>query len=91
MMIHTAGKVDPWFESATANDESKKMLEISLRELPAKFSEVIVLKIWGEQTFAQIGEQLGVSHNTAASRYRYGLEALRKVLSKARRDGDLTT
>ena len=87
--IHTGGKVDPWFESTAADDESRVFLEEGLKELPEKFSEVIVLKIWGERTFAEIGEALKISQNTAASRYRYGLEALRKVLAKARSEGDI--
>ena len=49
------------------------------------------MKIWGEQTFAQIGETLGISQNTAASRYRYGLEALKSHLGSARRRGDLSS
>ena len=65
------------------------MLESSLRDLPSKFSEVIVMKIWGGRTFAEIGETLGISMNTAASRYRYGIEALRKRLTGARIRGDL--
>ena len=89
--IHTGGKVDPWFESGAADEESRALLELGLKELPEKFSEVIVLKIWGERTFAEIGEALEISQNTAASRYRYGLEALRKILSKAKVDGDLQT
>ena len=48
------------------------------------------MKIWGEQTFAEIGEILGISQNTAASRYRYGLEALKRHLGGARRRGDLS-
>jgi len=64
-------------------------LEMGLKELPQKFSEVIVMKIWGEQTFAEIGEALEISQNTAASRYRYGLEALRKELAGVRQSGDL--
>ena len=39
------------------------------------------MKIWGGLTFAQIAEVLKVSHNTAASRYRYALEQLQKKLS----------
>jgi len=39
-----------------------------------------VMKIWNELTFAEIGEALGISQNTAASRYRYGLENLKKTL-----------
>ena len=51
-------------------------MEMQLRKLPSKFSEVIVLKIWGEQTFQQIAETLEISQ----SRYRYGIDLLRKAL-----------
>lgn len=80
----------PWFESDNSDDETRAQLERSIKELPPKFSEVILMKIWGERTFAEIGETLGISQNTAASRYRYGLEALKKSLSSARRRGDLS-
>jgi RNA polymerase sigma-70 factor (ECF subfamily) len=48
------------------------------------------MKIWGDRTFAEIGEILEISQNTAASRYRYGLDALRKSLSNARQRGDIS-
>jgi len=79
----------PWFESDSSDDETRVQLEAGLKNLPPKFAEVIVMKIWGDQTFAQIGETLGISQNTAASRYRYGLEALKNQLGGARRRGDL--
>lgn len=81
---------DPWFDSESSDDETRSQLESKLRELPPKFAEVILMKIWGERTFAEIGEALGISQNTAASRYRYGLEALKKSLVGARRRGDLS-
>ncbi len=80
----------PWFESESSDDETRVQLEEKLKELPEKFAEVILMKIWGERTFAEIGEILGISQNTAASRYRYGLEALKKSLGSARRRGDLS-
>ena len=80
----------PWFESEASDDETRALLEVGLKELPEKFAEVITMKIWGERTFAEIGEALGISQNTAASRYRYGLEALKKHLGGARRRGDLS-
>lgn len=80
----------PWFESESSDDETRSQLEAKLKELPEKFSEVIVMKIWGERTFAEIGEILDISPNTAASRYRYGLEALKRGLRGARRRGDLS-
>jgi RNA polymerase sigma-70 factor (ECF subfamily) len=78
-----------WFSGANAGDEQAEMLEHALKELPEKFAEVVVMKVWGERTFDDIGKVLGISLHTAASRYRYGLEALRKNLATARIRGDI--
>ena len=53
----------------------------SLPSLPAEQREVVVLKVWGDLTFEQIGEQLQISPNTAASRWRYAMEALRRLIA----------
>src|SRR5438270_12361172 len=68
--------IEPAFQ---CQDESQQSLVLALDRLPKNQREVLVMKIWNELTFAEIGEVLGVSQNTAASRYRYGLEALRKM------------
>jgi RNA polymerase sigma factor (sigma-70 family) len=65
-----------WFEPAGADGREEAAVR-RLTELPAEQREVIVLKIWQEYTFEEIGELLGVSPNTAAARYRYGLQKLR--------------
>ena len=39
--------------------------------------EVIVLKIWHRCTFEEIGGLLEISPNTAAGRYRYGLQKIK--------------
>ncbi len=80
---------DEWLKSSVEGQETAAILEKALREVPEKFSEVIVMKVWGGQTFAEIGEALEVSLNTAASRYRYGLEALRKKLEEFKSRGDI--
>lgn len=74
------GELVAWF--SLPEDDTSRALQVALSRIPEKFREVITLKIWGEQTFDQIGETLSVSPNTAASRYRYGMEALRKSLSR---------
>ncbi len=68
-----------WFE--LPEDDETRALQVAMSALPEKFREVISLKLWGDLTFAQIGETLEISPNTAASRYRYGLEALRAQLA----------
>jgi RNA polymerase sigma-70 factor, ECF subfamily len=55
-------------------------LDRALQNLPVAQREVIALKIDGGLTFADIAAVLGISANTAASRYRLGLEKMREVL-----------
>ncbi|MEZ5305420.1 MAG: RNA polymerase sigma factor [Verrucomicrobiales bacterium] len=72
-----------WFEPEFGGDSDRTLaLKKALSEIPDKFREVITLKVWGGLTFDQIGESLNIPLNTAASRYRYGLEALRKKLPR---------
>ena len=61
-------------------DESQRALAMAMERLPNEQREVLVMKIWNELSFAEIGQALGISQNTAASRYRYALRALKKDL-----------
>src|SRR3977135_2931406 len=60
------------------DDGSQRELAASLDLLPVEQRELLVMKIWNELTFAEIGEALSISQNTAASRYRYALASLKK-------------
>ena len=60
--------------------ESELRLERALQALPDEQREVVALKIDGGLTFAEIADVLGISANTAASRYRYALEKLHAAL-----------
>jgi RNA polymerase sigma-70 factor, ECF subfamily len=73
----------PMFRSSIEGDERRAAIEDAMHRIPAEQREVLVLKIWGELTFEQIAAELGLSPNTAASRYRYALTALRRELSAA--------
>lgn len=55
-------------------------LASALAELPPEQRAVVHLKLWEGLTFEQIAETLGIPLNTAASRYRYGLDKLRERL-----------
>jgi RNA polymerase sigma-70 factor, ECF subfamily len=71
------------FECLLDGDERREAIEGALGRIPPEQREVLVLKIWGELTFDEIGRELDVSPNTAASRYRYALAALRSELTAA--------
>ncbi|HEY0370189.1 MAG TPA: sigma-70 family RNA polymerase sigma factor [Chthoniobacterales bacterium] len=74
-VAEVAHSVDPKFDAAT---DSQQALIAAIDLLPSEQREVLVMKIWNELTFAEIAEVLGISQNTAASRYRYALAALKK-------------
>jgi RNA polymerase sigma-70 factor (ECF subfamily) len=83
----TSSEGERFFEQLAKDDDRRVALESALNRLPAEQREVLVLKIWGELTFDEIGSQLGLSSNTVASRYRYGLAGMRKELSTANSHG----
>jgi RNA polymerase sigma-70 factor, ECF subfamily len=70
------------FDGSTAPDEQtfREKLAGALGELPADQRAVVHLKLWEKLTFEAIAGLLDISPNTAASRYRYGLDKLRERL-----------
>ena len=70
------------FAPAVEPDEQafRQALVAALGELPPEQRAVVHLKLWEGLTFEQIAETLDLPPNTAASRYRYGLDKLRRRL-----------
>lgn len=68
---------EPEFE---IEDGTQRALADAINGLPHEQREVLVMKIWNDLTFAEIAVTLRISQNTAASRYRYALTALKKML-----------
>jgi RNA polymerase sigma-70 factor, ECF subfamily len=79
-------RVAPWVlagssraEEASADDTR---LAAAVARLPAEQREVLALKVFQGRTFAETAELLGLSANTAASRYRYAVEKLREWMGE---------
>ncbi len=70
------------FEPAksTESAEFRQVLAAALAELPPEQRAVVHLKLWEDLTFDSIAGILEIPANTAASRYRYGLDKLRERL-----------
>lgn len=70
------------FEESASTDERllSDMIDSSVAELPAEQRAVIHLKLREYRTFEQIAQILEIPANTAASRYRYGLDKIRELL-----------
>lgn len=77
-----AGQIETLFASTDDPDEAAFRTELAtaLGELPADQRAVVHLKLWERMTFEQIAETLEIPLNTAASRFRYGLDKLRDRL-----------
>ena len=56
-------------------------LNAALAELPPSEREVVLLKVWGELTLAEVATTLSIPEGTAATRYRTALTRLREKLS----------
>jgi RNA polymerase sigma-70 factor (ECF subfamily) len=69
-----------WFDIDMGERELCALVESGVKALRGDFREVVTLKLWGGLTFSEIAEILSIPANTAASRYRYGIEALRTSL-----------
>ena len=66
--------------AASVTQEDRTALEAAIRGLSPEQREVIHLHVFEGLTFREIAEAADESINTVASRYRYALEQLRKVL-----------
>jgi RNA polymerase sigma-70 factor (ECF subfamily) len=76
-----------WPAAAIEQEELRSAVRDALAALPSEQSEVLVLKLWEELTFAEIATVCEASPNTVASRYRYALDKLAPQLSRLREDG----
>lgn len=70
-----------WFEKLPDETPEERAAMKVLAELPVDQREVIVLKVWHGCTFEEIGGLLEISPNTAAGRYRYGLQKMKFKLA----------
>ncbi len=89
---HEAAAAEPVTLFQPGPDQEMLATETSraLAELPWEQRAVVHLKLWEDLTFAEIAEVLDIPPNTAASRYRYGVDKMRqrlRSLYKELRDG----
>src|ERR1700690_420006 len=71
-----------WFEKSPVESPAERAAMQCLAKLPVEQREVIVLKIWHRCTFDEISGLLDISPNTAAGRYRYGLQKIKLCLER---------
>jgi RNA polymerase sigma-70 factor (ECF subfamily) len=80
-----------WFDKTSSETAAERLAMKHLAALPAEQREIIVLKIWHRYTFEVIGGLLEISPNTAAGRYRYGIQKLKICLKGIEYERDETS
>jgi RNA polymerase sigma-70 factor (ECF subfamily) len=74
-------QISPFARASDPDEHAfRSALAEALLELPPEQRAVVHLKLWEGLTFEAIAEALEIPQNTAASRYRYGLDKLRQPL-----------
>lgn len=68
-------------ESIQAVEESRR-IESLLCKLPQRQAEAVRLRVFDELSFQEIAEVFGCSEATAKSRFRYGLEKVKRLIRK---------
>jgi RNA polymerase sigma-70 factor, ECF subfamily len=79
-------KNSEWHRESQASTDSDPNLDCIMGEfgeLPAEQRDVLALKLLHGLTFREIGEMAGLSQNTVASRYRYGIDRLRAAVKES--------
>ncbi len=69
------------------SQEEERLAAEALARVPEVQREIIVLKVFEGLTFKEIASVCRISPNTAASRYRYGMEKLRSILESKHAEG----
>ena len=73
--------ISPFAPTSDPDEQTfRAALAGALAELPTEQRVVVHLKLWDGLPFEQIADALDIPPNTAASRYRYGLDKLRERL-----------
>jgi RNA polymerase sigma factor (sigma-70 family) len=72
---------------ALAKEEDLDRLRAAIDHLPAAQREVVVLRVYGELTFKQIAEMLGVPLGTVLTRMRLATHRLAEILTPWNREG----
>jgi RNA polymerase sigma-70 factor (ECF subfamily) len=69
------------FSLVAARQQSNRLLRL-LEGIPEREAEVIRLRAYSDLSFAEVAAVIGASVPTIKSRFRYGIEKLRRALCR---------
>lgn len=73
---------EPWFTPTSDDAMDATAAKKALESLPGEQREVVLLRLWGGQSFKQIAKITGKSTSTTHRQYLAGLSALRENMEE---------
>jgi RNA polymerase sigma-70 factor (ECF subfamily) len=83
-----ATPADDSADSATLDRERARLAEAMLRSLPERERLVVVMRIWLEMGYEEIGALLGIPSGTARRRMHTALKGLRDAFGRTQQEKD---
>ena len=74
------GREQVLLTSTDSTEEECRRVEAALAQLPPQEAEIVVLHLWENMSFIEIGGLLDLNRNTVSARYRRALESIRRHL-----------
>jgi RNA polymerase sigma-70 factor (ECF subfamily) len=78
--VALARPVDPHPDEALHRARIGQMVREAVAELPDRQREVVLLRVDGQLSFAEVGEALGITENNAKVTYHHAVKRLREKL-----------
>jgi len=72
-----------WFEIRPEDLIDALSAQEAMASLPPEQREVIVMRIWGQMTLAEIADVTGLPTSTLFSRYRAGLSEIKRIMESS--------
>jgi RNA polymerase sigma-70 factor (ECF subfamily) len=79
--VSQAESHDPSPAESIASEETAKIVESAVAELPPQQRSVVALRVWNGLSYAEIGDSLGLTEATVRSHMHHALAALKRMLS----------
>jgi RNA polymerase sigma-70 factor (ECF subfamily) len=78
--VSQAESPDPSPPDCASNDETARIVERAVAELPPQQRSVVALRVWNGLSYAEIGQSLELTEATVRSHMHHALAALRETL-----------
>ncbi|MBL9125532.1 MAG: sigma-70 family RNA polymerase sigma factor, partial [Planctomycetaceae bacterium] len=77
-----ASRNHEWFEASLADVVDAKAAAAAVAQLPSEEREIVILKLWGGMSFAEVGDLVGCSASAAHRRFGAALNRLRIAMGE---------